>query len=80
MQTLKISERMGWSIKNSKGIPAIHCSRCGRRIKEGKDFTTEELKAYYYKKEMQDYFCEDCKAQNMAEQRSYLIKKQMLTA
>ncbi|MDD6210481.1 MAG: hypothetical protein PUB21_07750 [Bacteroidales bacterium] len=51
---------MGWIVKNNRGKLSVHCSLCGCVIKEGKDFTIEEHKAYYYKTGMADYYCKAC--------------------
>ena len=47
--------------KYNGGLLAILCSECKVIIKEGKDFTKEELLACQNKKYLKPQYCQQCK-------------------
>jgi hypothetical protein len=50
-----------WIIKFNSGNLAILCSKCSKIIKEGKDFTEEELDAVQNSTKLSAYYCDGCK-------------------
>lgn len=52
--------------KFNNGNLAIICSKCSKIIKEGKDFTEEEMRACQGKAgfHIPPYYCEQCKSKN----------------
>ena len=48
--------------KFNSGHLALLCSKCSKIIKEGKDFTIEEMRACQGKLYLEPKYCEQCKS------------------
>jgi len=49
-----------WKIKWNSGNLAILCSNCDKIIKEGRDFTEEEINAVKNSIALPSYYCDEC--------------------